>query len=251
MDIQTGDGIRFERAVRTRKQMQSVLMAPEAILDATELYFNFVLANAGRYGDAFTRYNLTFALVLLPSLKIGLEYVKTHGHYHPNQPGSQIAYPEVYTHYYGDLYLLMQRRIDQRPDELEDCVLYKMQPGRSITIPPGYFHILINPSGQPALMAGLYCRDSFPQYEQIQEMAGAAYYLIEVNGQEKVVANPRYSRRPPLRLLADLQRTPFAPPHEHLPLWSAFVREPQAYAMLSDPFLTKDYFNSERANGTG
>jgi glucose-6-phosphate isomerase len=134
----------------------------------------------------------------------------------------------------------MQRRIGERPDELEDCVLYKMQPGRSITIPPGYFHILINPSDKPALIAGLYCRDSFPQYDQIQEMAGAAYYIIEVDGQEKVVANPRYTRRPPLRLLADLQSTPFTPPHEHLPLWTAFVNERRRMRVI-DPILTKDH----------
>ena len=245
LSIETGNGVCFERVSRSKATMRLVLSEPEAIPDDTELYLNFPMKDAGQHEELFKRFNLTFACVLLPPLKVGHEYVKTHGHYHPNMPGSSIAYPEVYTHYYGKLYLLMQRRVGEYPDKLEDCAIYEMQPGKSITIPPGYFHILINASDQPALMAGLFCKDSFPQYEPITQMAGAAYYLVEEGGKEKVIANPRYSAHPPLCRLSDLTGSRFMPPHDDTPLWSAFINDPQSYAMLSDPLAAQRYFFPE------
>jgi len=247
-DIVTGDGIRFDRAVRRKRMMRAVLREPDAVEDDVEMYFNFVMTSAGRHVEAFHRYHLTFACVLLPPLKVGTEYVKTHGHYHPNMPGSSVAYPEVYTHYYGRLYLLMQRRISDNPARLDDCVLYEMQPGRSITIPPGYLHVLINPSDEPALMAGLYCVDSYPQYEPVDQMRGAAFYLVNGNGSVQVEANGRYTACPPLVRLDDLTGGPFAPLRADVPLWSSFVNEPGIYAMLSDPTEAQRRFRPEELN---
>jgi glucose-6-phosphate isomerase, archaeal len=249
-DIVTGDGIRFDRVVRRKLQMKAVLKEPDSIGDNAEMYFNFELASTGRYAQVFHRYNLTFACVLLPPLKVGSEYVKTHGHYHPNMPGSAIAYPEVYTLYYGRLYLLLQRRIDDDPARLNDCVLYEMQPGRSITIPPGYLHVLINPTDEPALMAGLYCVDSYPQYEPVIQMKGAAFYLVEGNGGVQVVANTHYTVCPPLVRLDDLTDSPFAPPCGEAPLWSSYVNKPEIYAMLSDPAAALRRFRPEDLNKT-
>jgi glucose-6-phosphate isomerase len=160
-------------------------------------------------------------------------------------PGSSIAYPEVYTHYHGRLYLLMHRRIGDNPARLDDCALYEMQPGRSITIPPGYLHVLINPSDEPALMAGLFCVDSYPQYEPVIQMRGAAFYLVNGNGGVKVEANARYTACPPLVRLGDLRGSPFAPPREDAPLWTSYVNEPEVYAMLSDPVEAQRRFKPE------
>jgi glucose-6-phosphate isomerase len=245
LGIATGDGIRFDRAVRRKPQMQAVLMEPEAIGDNAELYYNFVMESAGIHAGVFHGCNLTFACVLLPPLKIGQEYVKTHGHYHPVMPGSTLAYPEVYTHYYGKLYLLMHRRIDDDPARLDDCVFYEMQAGHSVTIPPGYLHVLINPSNEPALMGGLYCPDSYPEYQPVIQMGGAAFYVVSSNGKEKVVENSRYQVCPPLVTLGDLAGSMFAPPHDDTPLWASLVQEPQAYAMLADATAAQRRFRPE------
>jgi glucose-6-phosphate isomerase len=242
LDIAAGGGIRFDRIVRRKSQMQAVLMEPDAIGDEVELYYNFTLANAGSYAEVFRRYNLTFACVLLPPMKIGREYVKTHGHYHPKMPGSSLSYPEVYTHYYGRLYLLLHRRIGDDPARLDDCALYEMQPGRSIMVPPGYLHVLINPADEPALMAGLYCKDSYPQYEPVVQMRGAAFYLVNGNGSEQLTQNRRYQVCPPLGRLDDLTGSAFAPPREDAPLWASFVKEPQMYVMLSDAAAARRRF---------
>ena len=160
-------------------------------------------------------------------------------------PGSVIGYPEVYTHYFGELYLYAQRRHNGETPALDDCVLYRMKPGRSIMIPPGYAHILINPSDTPALMGGLYSPDAIHEYGPIREMGGAAYYLLDDAGPERVVPNPRYSSFPPLRQIDDLAGTRFAPPDDQHPLWAAFTADPQRYAFITDPEMAKLQFAPE------
>jgi glucose-6-phosphate isomerase len=208
-------------------------------------YWNYKLVHAGDADQLLQTARLTFGLVLLPPLKAGVEFVKTHGHYHACMPGSQIAYPEVYTHYYGELFLLMQRREMGRAAELDDCVLYKMVPGKSIMIPPGYAHILINPSLGPALMGGLYSPDAIHDYGPIRETAGGAYYFVEVAGREQFVPNRRYTKNPSLRMISDLSGTRFSPPDCNQPLWRSFVTEPQRYAFITNPAQASQQFLPE------
>jgi glucose-6-phosphate isomerase len=154
----------------------------------------------------------------------------------------------VYTHFYGTLYLLLQRRRDSgdpNDTQLDDCVLYVMVPGQSITIPPGYAHILINPSTAPGLMAGLYSTQSVHNYAPIKQMAGAGYYGIDLDGQPCFQPNPAYTHLPPLRTLTCLNGTPFEPPDRQAPLWQSFISDPDRYAFLYDPNLAKSRFAPE------
>jgi glucose-6-phosphate isomerase len=224
--------------------MQRVLLEPQALPQDTPFYWNYTLTDAGIDAPLFQREKLTFGLVLLPPMMAGSEFVKTHGHYHACMPGSQAAYPEVYTHYYGEMYLLLQRRRDESPSHLDDLVLFSMQPGQSITIPPGYAHILINPSDRPALMAGLYTPLSGHIYEPIREMAGAALYLVRQNGRESLIPNQHYTDCPPLRRLnfTTLAGTPFTPPDPGQPLWASFVSDPSRYAFITSAEAAHRYF---------
>jgi glucose-6-phosphate isomerase, archaeal len=245
MEVLTGDEIRFQQETRYRWQMDKVLKQPDALPEDAAIYWNFKLYNAGLNDSIFKRRHMTFGLVSLPSLRIGVEYIKTHGHYHAPMPGTSICYSEVYTHYYGKLYLYMQRRSHDAPDHLDDCVLYEMAPGRSILIPPGYAHILINPSDQPALMGGLYSSDAEHLYAPIQDMGGAAYQLVFEDGQERFIPNSRYATRPELRLMTDLNHTRFSPPNGNHPLWSSFVEDPQLFAFIYDPEVASSFFITE------
>jgi len=253
MEIHTAEGIRFVREARYRLEMAPVL-APAALTQA-ELeaqapfegspvhYWNLKLEQAGAFTSLFDRRRLTIGLVLLPPGQVGGEFIKTHGHYHSPIPGSAIGFPEVYTHYFGTLYLLLQRRAHPEAPEPDDCVLYEMQPGKSILIPPGYAHIIINPSSQPGMIAGLYSLDSIHEYALIDRMGGAAYYVLERDGQECTVPNPRYTNPAPLRRLSDLEGTAFAPPEASLPLWTSFVQDPQRYDFLFDAAAAQRYFD--------
>ena len=245
LEVVTPGDIQFTRETRRIGEMRPILREPEALPAGTAVYWNYKLREAGRAELEFRELGLTFGLVCLPPLKIGREYVKTHGHYHSTMPGSQIGFPEVYTHFYGQLYLYMQRRQHGSAYLLDDCVIYRMIPGHSIMIPPGYAHILINPSGSPALMAGLYALDAAHDYHPIREMAGGAYYFIEEDGHVGVIPNPRYAACPPLREIEELTETRFAPPAGNRPLWSSFIEDPQSFAFITNPNLAGLQFQNE------
>ena len=244
-DVTTGSGIRFRRQARLVADLKQVLYQPPADGVDSTLYWTYTLLDAGEFQPAFESMRLTFGLVLLPGKTVGEEHVKTHGHYHSTMPGSAIGYPEVYTHYFGELYLYAQRRRYGQTAELDDCVIYKMVPGQSIMIPPGYAHILINPSESPALMAGLYSPDAVHEYSPVREMGGAAYYFLVSRGLEQAVPNPRYNSPPPLRQIDNPTGTRFAPPKNDQPLWSAFTTDPQCYAFITNPEMAAAQFAPE------
>jgi glucose-6-phosphate isomerase len=245
LEVSTGSAIRFNRQARRVSDMKQVLYQPDSLAPDTTLYWTFSLLDAGVFQPAFQSMNLTFGLVLLPAKRVAEEYVKTHGHYHSAMPGSAIGYPEVYTHYFGELYLYAQRRRNAETDALDDCILYRMKPGSSIMIPPGYAHVLINPSDKPALMAGLYSPDAIHEYSPIREMGGAAYFLLDDSGSERAEPNPRYKSLPSLRVIDNLAGSRFAPPDGQLPLWSAFTTNPQRYAFITDPGTAAVHFAPE------
>lgn len=241
----TNSGLRLDTQARRMAQMEAVLLEPHARPPDDPVYWIGRLYDDAGPAPLLADHHLAFAYVLVPSKRVGREYAKTQGHYHPAMPGSRMSYPEVYTHYYGRLYLLMQRRAAGQAARLDDCVLIEMQPGRSILVPPGYAHILINASEGPALMAGLYCPDFGADYEPIRSLAGAAYYLVEADGAERSVSNVRYEEAPALRRISDVTGTRFAPPDDARPLWTSFMQEPELYRFLSDTAAAERYIPAE------
>ncbi len=245
LTVATDGRLRLDTQARRMAQMEAVLLEPHARPSDDELYWIGRLHDDACPEPVLARAHLAFAFVLVPPLKVGREYAKTQGHYHPAMPGSRMSYPEVYTHYYGRLYLLMQRREAGQAAHLDDCVLIDLQPGQSIMVPPGYAHILINPSNQPALMAGLYCPDFTANYAPIRNLAGAAYYLVDEDGHERSLVNERYAHAPALQRLVDVTGTRFAPPDGDRPLWSSFQHAPDCYRILTETAAAERYFPVE------
>jgi glucose-6-phosphate isomerase, archaeal len=239
-----GGSIRFGRVARRLANLRPVLFEPDGVAPDTELYWNYPLLDAGPAAGALAERNLTYSCVLLPPLKIGREFVKTQGHYHPAMPGSDIEYPEVYTHLWGEPLLLLQHRQNGEMNRVDDCVLVELRAGTSIAIPPGYAHVLINRSQQPAAIAGLYSRSFAPIYEPVNRTAGAAYYLID-DPDSPVIANPRYTEHPPLRQLIEPAGTIFESPDTCQTLWVSFVSDPERYDFLSDPAAAQRRFAQE------
>ena len=53
---------------------------------------------------------------------LGLEYTKTVGHYHPQIPGTDISYPEIYQVLEGSATYLLQKVEHENEDVLLDVV---------------------------------------------------------------------------------------------------------------------------------
>lgn len=230
-----GDGLDFVRLPRTSADLRKVLLEPDALPPDAEIYTTWNLSAAPPAVQAsLDARGLAYTLVMLPALSIGQEFVKTAGHYHTFMPGTTLGYPEVYTQLAGHMLLLLQERAEDDPGNITDMALVEMRPGFSITIPPNYAHVLINVSGEAALMAGLYSKNFEQEYAAIRERRGAACYVLDGDGAYCVRRNPLYASAPDMRFLTRTADTRFAPPHPAAPLWSGYLESPEAYDFLAD-----------------
>jgi glucose-6-phosphate isomerase len=179
-------------AGRSHEEMKDVLMSPAAAGPETHYYMI-------RGGGAKT--NIT----VWETGKVGDEYVKTYGHYHVGD------IDETYTVLQGSGIIIMQKRkIDAAStpidDEIESFEAKKVKAGDKIFIPSGAGHLAINTGStwfvtsddspvnfeekDPVGMPG------HADYAPFKKLHGAAYYVIEKNGQPSLVKNPHYKNVP-------------------------------------------------------
>jgi glucose-6-phosphate isomerase len=138
--------------------------------------------------------SLRYDMTVIPPGVIGPEFVKTKGHYHPENPAG-VRYPEVYEVMEGEAHFLLQR-----PDASE-IVLVKAGAGDVTVIPPGFGHVTINPGGVDLVMANLVSTAFSSDYSPYAAMRGAACYEM---ADGTFVRNPRYPGTATVRLAAPL-----------------------------------------------
>ena len=122
--------------------------------------------------------NLEYDLTVIPPGKIGNEFVKTCGHYHPFKPGTAVRYPEVYEVIYGKIFWLLQSASEDL-ERLEQVFLISAERGQKIIAPPGFGHTSINPTGDVAVLANWQPRGNQEIYEPYEKFNGAAFYVLE------------------------------------------------------------------------
>lgn len=136
--------------------------------------------------DVMKAHRIRFDITQIPPGRLGAEYVKTMGHYHPKTsetPGS-LSYPEVYQVIAGRATYLMQKQ------DMSAFFVIDAKAGDVVLIPPGFGHVTINASDEELLMSN-WVSDTFrSDYGTILENHGFAYYLTE----EGFVPNAFYAR---------------------------------------------------------
>jgi len=177
-------------AVRTIEEMRPVLAEPSCGYD-NPLYFMYRdLAKSDADWSWLHRHNLRYDLTVIPPADLCGEWVKTKGHYHPDNP-ARVGYPEIYEVLEGSAHYLLQSRT------LDDVVMISAQAGDLVIIPPGYGHISINPSPDETLvMANIVSNGFESEYGEYETLHGAAYYE-RISG--KLIKNPYYPAVPPVR----------------------------------------------------
>ncbi len=159
-----------------------------------ELYFMYRdLSLSDSDKTVITENRLRYDITVIPPNKLGLEYVKTAGHYHPNVPETTVSYPELYQVLEGRAHYLMQNLEGAR---VTDVFVVEADAGDCVLIPPGYGHVTINPSEKELKMANWVCRDFASDYGFFKEKHGAAYFELS-SGMFK--ANKSYGKTPKLR----------------------------------------------------
>jgi glucose-6-phosphate isomerase len=219
--------------VRTLGQMTDV------VLDGGEgnrrLYYMYRDIRLPKDEKIIRERGLRYDITVIPPGKIGREYIKTAGHYHPNVAGSRISYPEVYEVLVGEADYLLQKKT-QDSDEVERVILIKAGAGDKVFIPPGYGHITINSSSEVLVMANWVARGFSSVYEPIKRKKGGAYFQLEENGQPLWIPNYNYLDLPSLEKGNTEQNKEFAFQFDG-PLYSALDRDEGVLAILVKPHL--------------
>ena len=196
-------GRTFFPDVRKLGDMKEVVLDKRFLASANmdmELYYMFreVSKNeedAKRIKERELRYDIT----IIPPNRLGTEFVKTAGHYHPLLPGSQMTYPEMYEVLEGEAHYLLQRREEERGTEkITDVIVVKAKEGDKVIIPPNYGHVTINPSETTLKMANWVARVFSSIYEPMRVKGGAAYFEL-TNGE--FIKNEKYGAVPDIRFL--------------------------------------------------
>lgn len=202
------DGVSLEFGPGARK------VAPEARLLADmrevlynqtastpkELYYMYRGVALEEDIETHARAGLRFDVTVLRAGKVGPEYIKTAGHYHPQVGESGLTYPELYQVLHGRAHYLLQR-VGENPAEIVDVVIIDAGPGDRVLVPPGYGHITINPGPGPLVMANWVAAGFASIYEAMRAFRGGAYYEVEEEGRGLFVENSAYAHVPAPRLV--------------------------------------------------
>ena len=181
--------------IRRLFDMKDVIYDREWLSNAenSELYYMYrELSLSKKDAAAMKEHGLRYDITVIPPKRLGCEFVKTAGHYHPLVPGTRITFPEIYEVLGGEATYILQK-----PDNegINDVILVKADTGDKVIIPPGYGHLTINASNKVLKMANWVARDFESIYQPIKEKGGGAYFILD----KGMVKNPRYEHVPEIK----------------------------------------------------
>ena len=181
--------------------------------------------------DAIKRHELRYDITIIPPLQMGLEFVKTYGHYHPCvNASSRYTYPEVYEVLDGEAHYMLQRAKNEY--SVDEVLLVKATKGDKVVVPPNYGHVTINSSEKTLTMANWVCRSFESLYEPYTQLHGGAYYEL-ING--RLLRNQAYHAVPEIRVVY-----PAEAPNQGL------VKQKPMYELIEEPHLLEFLTAPER-----
>lgn len=215
--------------VRTAREMRQVLADPDCPC-SDPLYFMYRDLSLSEADAAWLREErLRYDMTVIPARVLCGEFVKTKGHFHPENPRGA-RYPEIYEVLGGAACFLLQ---DRGPS---DVVAITARAGEKVVVPPGYGHVTLNMARVTLTMVNMVSTAFESLYGDYEERQGAAYYAFAGRG---FVPNPRYGNPPPLRVLRARDLTvPRGFPGEPLYRWIGnrdalgFLNHPEEYPGL-------------------
>jgi glucose-6-phosphate isomerase len=225
------DGPLPSPSVRCAEDLRGVLADRSCTSTGPVYYMYRDLSRSGADRSWLCAQHLRFDITVIPPREICGEFIKTKGHYHPDNP-SGTCYPEVYEVLSGIAHFMIQNR------DFSDIVMIAASFGETVVIPPGYGHVTINPSGNTVLqMANIVSTRFVSDYRGYESLHGAAYFEKVKEG---FVKNPAYKKSSSLRF-AKVPRHAgnsgsIAAPLYHLVEQRApvlgFLNRPEKYASL-------------------
>jgi len=191
------DGPLPKPSVRNAKDLREVLADRSCTTTGPVYYMYRNISRSDADRCWLSAQDLRYDITVIPPREICGEFIKTKGHYHPDNP-SGIGYPEVYEVLSGIAHFLIQNR------DFSDIVMIAASAGEIVVIPPGYGHVTINPSKNTALqMANIVSTRFESDYRGYESLHGAAYFEKVKEG---FVKNPTYTTSSSLRFATVSQK---------------------------------------------
>lgn len=219
--------------IRTIKDALPVLYHKKNSMDNQTLYYRYRNVYIIEDEAIFKEYNISHDLTVLYPGKIGKEFIKTIGHFHPLKNTGKETYPEYYQVLSGEAIILLQK--NGRNNEVEEVIAIEAQKGDYIYVPPNYGHISINTGEDFLIFSNLAASDLELSAEPFIEKSGAAYYYIETeNGKGDWVKNPEYKNSVGLKIKCAPNLEQPVPDIEGKTLYEAFIENPQNFKFLTN-----------------
>ena len=174
----------------------------------------------------YQEHTVRFDVTIIPPNTLGMEYIKTAGHFHPEAKQGH-SFPEAYEVMNGEgLYVLQKDTVDPKTNEIE-IIFINAIAGDQVLIPPGYGHVTINTSATETLvMNNLVSSDFSSIYDPVKEHEGAAYFYLKTNDWKK---NPNYDQEV---FLNEVQPGRI----DKKPFYLSFIEKPDKWIFLNKPW---------------
>ncbi|ADB58287.1 glucose-6-phosphate isomerase family protein [Archaeoglobus profundus] len=187
-------GRTFKADIRWAYDLKPVLAYPEELKENFPAYHMFRdVYYSKKDHEIIKEHGLRFDITVIPPNKIGKEFIKTFGHYHPLAEDN-LSYTEIYEVLKGEAIYLLQK---VEGDKVVDVVAIEAGEGDKVIIPPNYGHVTINPSNKELRMANWVYRHFKSNYEPYERLRGACYYYTE----DGWIRNPNYGEVPDIRFV--------------------------------------------------
>ncbi|MBC7109835.1 MAG: glucose-6-phosphate isomerase [Archaeoglobi archaeon] len=176
MELEIG-GRRIRGTPRYLDEMRDLLFDEEYARKAENEPLYYMCRDVSlsrRDREILMNFRVRYDITIIPPKSLGVEFVKTKGHYHP-EVRRGMSYPELYEVLEGEAIFLLQKGEKGR---IEDAVFVEASEGDKVMIPPNYGHVTINPSQRILKLANIVSRDFSSIYEPYERMRGACYYRI-------------------------------------------------------------------------
>ncbi len=209
--------------IRTIGELLDVLMDPPEDVDPkTPAYYMYRGVCLLDHAHVFEKNNVRYDVTVIPPRRVGNEFIKTFGHYHPTAEhdpitGNPLSFPEVYEVLHGEALFLLQDR------DARNFFAVRARAGKTVLIPPNLGHVTVNPSDKTLVMVNLVSSRFSSDYTPVREKKGFAWYYT-VTGWVK---NPRYTKHPEIK-----EARPFLPIKD---IYSTFVEYPKLFDFLNRP----------------
>lgn len=227
-----GDDVSIrETKTRTRGELVPVAREPQSCMprEAVQYWmYNDVCARADRsvWDNRAVQYELT---LVLPHA-LGSECSKTLGHIHNAGYRRTKTFPEIFEVLAGTAYFLVYTLSPKKRDASR-CGWVKAEQGEQIIMPPNVFHLSINAGDEPLVFADVISKRAHGIYDEVRGTHGAPYWFT-LN--HKWVRNPAFRRAAPLNQLTHLKRRARFVERNEEPLYTEFVRAPEAFRWLDE-----------------